>query len=107
MIHDSDSDEEIPQARRKAGPSKVAASTKKTRGTTKRSQPLFLDDSDNDHDAGLKHEEESPEATLESEPPPSNKPAKNSRSKRSQPIVEDDDSDNGAVFKGLRAGRRR
>ncbi|KAJ8075884.1 hypothetical protein PM082_021516 [Marasmius tenuissimus] len=107
VIHDSGSDDEMIQSKRKGA--KAAVPAKKTRGTTKKSQPLFLEDSDSDHDVALKDEEDqSPDATLESEPPPTNKPVRNARSKRPQPIVVDDDSDDDAMFKGRRAkGRRR
>ncbi|KAK1230593.1 hypothetical protein PQX77_006330 [Marasmius sp. AFHP31] len=103
VIHDSDSDDGVVQSKRK-----TTVPAKKTRGTTKKSQPLFLEDSESDHEAALKDEDQSPDATLESEPPPTNKPARNARSRRAQPIVVDDDSDDDAMFKGRRAkGRRR
>ncbi|KAL0579725.1 hypothetical protein V5O48_002289 [Marasmius crinis-equi] len=101
VIKDSDSEEEEapkPKTRKKA--STVPKKTMK-------SQPLFLADSASEDDDG--DGSEVPEATLDSAPP-SNQQARNTRARKAkaQPIIVDDDSDDDAMFKGIRAkGRRR
>ncbi|RDB24208.1 Nibrin [Hypsizygus marmoreus] len=125
VVNDSDSDEsEIVPRKGRAKPASSAGSavpTKRTSRSTKssaKSQPLFVDSDEENSDVRMQNddipEDSDEEQTLRSTAPTNTRSRGTqrttrapTRAKKAAPILVDDDSDDGAVFKGFKAKQRR